>query len=100
MDCGFFGLFTFIVILFIFPQSIYEFHVQYNFLSVSRRVNKLSNIFHNLCTKKKKKKKTQVLVGLEGLMRSMLKVEKVRKILKNNEIITITSPYVCARVVL
>ena len=55
----FFLVYLFLLFYLYFHNSIYEFHIQYNFLSVSRRVNKHLNIFHNLCTKKKKKASTR-----------------------------------------
>ena len=91
MDCGFFVYLFLLLFYLYFHNSIYEFHIQYNFLSVSRRVNKHLNIFHNLYTKKKSarwpQRSDEVYVDSR----------ESQKNYKNNKVITITSARVCAR---
>ena len=94
MDCGFLVYLYLLLFYLYFYTSTYEFHIQYNFLLGTRRVKYFPSEY-----KKKKKKKKKVL-GLEGPMRSMLKVRESQKNDKNNKVglIMITSTHVCARV--
>ena len=90
----FFLVYLFLLFYLYFYNSVYEFHIQYKFLSVSRRVNKHLNIFHNLNTKNKKKKNTSTRWPRRS-DEVYVKSRESQKNYKDNEVITITITRVC-----
>ena len=68
-----------------------------SFTYSTRGVNKHLNIFDNLYTKKKKKEKTRTRWPRRS-DEVYVKSQESQKNYKNNEVITITSVHVCARV--